>query len=185
MVVKKKMTKKERFSLSTYYIWDNDKKLKWEEVVELLNILSEERDYFEKKKCEYFNKWNLSHLDNINLRKENEELKIKKERQERLSEIWEQEINNRILSLKEFIENCHDDAVKKALKDYFYSTVNEYDLSAKYRELKKENEKLKKELFEAEEEYLLETYHDNPVRRDDKIELLKEEFKERFGEEYW
>ena len=112
MVVKKKMTKKERFSLSTYYIWDNDKKLKWEEVVELLNEFSEERDYFEKKKCEYFNKWNLSHLDNINLRKENEELKIKKERYARLSEIREQEINNRILSLKEFIENCHDDAVK-------------------------------------------------------------------------
>ena len=37
--------------------------------------LKEERDYFERKKCEYHNKWNLAHLDNINLRKENEELR--------------------------------------------------------------------------------------------------------------
>lgn len=46
-----------------------------EEIVDLLNELSEEKNYFEKKKCEYFNKWNLSHLDNINLKKENERLK--------------------------------------------------------------------------------------------------------------
>ena len=36
--------------------------------------LEKERDYYIKKQCEYFNDWNLSHLDNINLRKENEEL---------------------------------------------------------------------------------------------------------------
>lgn len=39
--------------------------------------LKEERDYFERKKYEYHNKWNLAHLDNINLRKENEQLKKK------------------------------------------------------------------------------------------------------------
>lgn len=39
--------------------------------------LKEERDYFERKKCEYHNKWNLAHLDNINLRKENKCLKAK------------------------------------------------------------------------------------------------------------
>ena len=37
--------------------------------------LKELRDYFERKKYEYHNKWNLAHLDNINLRKENEQLK--------------------------------------------------------------------------------------------------------------
>ena len=39
--------------------------------------LKELRDYFERKKYEYHNKWNLAHLDNINLRKENEYLKKK------------------------------------------------------------------------------------------------------------
>lgn len=94
-----------------------------------------------KKLCDLLNE----------LHEENKKLKIKKERYERLSEIREQEINNRILSLKEFIENCHNDAVKKALTNYFYSTVNEYDLSAKYRRLKKENKELKKELKECKE----------------------------------
>ena len=48
------------------------------QIVDLLNEneqLKSERDYFEKKKCEYFNKYNLSHLDNINLKKEKEQLK--------------------------------------------------------------------------------------------------------------
>lgn len=40
-----------------------------------LNELYEERNYFERKKCEYWNEFNLAHLDNINLRKENEQLK--------------------------------------------------------------------------------------------------------------
>ena len=47
-------------------------------------------------------------------------------------------------------------------------------------EMAKENEQLKQELFESEKDCLLETYNDNPVRRDEKIESLKEEFKERF-----
>lgn len=40
-----------------------------------LNELHEEKNYLERKKCEYWNKFNLAHLDNINLRKENEQLK--------------------------------------------------------------------------------------------------------------
>lgn len=32
--------------------------------------LKEERDYFERKKCEYFNKYNKKHLDNIQLKEE-------------------------------------------------------------------------------------------------------------------
>lgn len=48
--------------------------------------------------------------------------------------------------------------------------------------LEKENEKLKQELFESKKDYLIETYSDNPARRDEKIQGLKEEFKERFGD---
>ena len=43
---------------------------------------------------------------------------------------------------------------------------------------------LKKELFESEEECIMEMYSDNPIRRDEKIHSLKEEFKERFGDVY-
>lgn len=46
-----------------------------DDIVDLLNELHEEKDYSEKKKCEYWNKFNLTHLDNINLRKENKQLK--------------------------------------------------------------------------------------------------------------
>lgn len=54
------------------------------EIVDLLNELKEERNYFERKKCEYFNKYNKKHLDNIQLKEENEQLK---ERNEKLQ--WE------------------------------------------------------------------------------------------------
>ena len=37
--------------------------------------LLDERNYFERKKCEYFNDWNNAHLDNIQLRQENKQLK--------------------------------------------------------------------------------------------------------------
>lgn len=46
-----------------------------EPIVKLLNELHEERNYFERKKCEYFNKYNKKHLDNIQLKKENEQLR--------------------------------------------------------------------------------------------------------------
>ena len=50
------------------------------------------------------------------------------------------------------------------------------------KELEKENEQLKQEFFESKKDYLIETYSDNPTRRDEKIQGLKEEFKERFGD---
>ena len=49
-------------------------------------------------------------------------------------------------------------------------------------QLTEENEQLKQELFESEKDYIMETYSDNPIRRDEKIQLLKEEFKEKFGD---
>ena len=42
-------------------------------------------------------------------------------------------------------------------------------------QLEKENKELKKELFEVKEDYILETYADNPSRRDVKLEQLKKE----------
>ena len=37
--------------------------------------LKKERNYFERKKCEYWNEYNHAHLDRINLEEENEKLK--------------------------------------------------------------------------------------------------------------
>ena len=80
------------------------------------------------------------------LEKENEQLRNKKERYKRLSEIRQQQIDNRILTIKEFINNCSDNKVRSTLKELFYSEVNEYDLSSEKRKLLNENEQLKKEL---------------------------------------
>lgn len=79
------------------------------------------------------------------LQEENEQLKKQKAKYKRLSEIRNEEINNRILTIKEFMDNCSNEKVKKALEDLFYSEVNEYDLSKKYRELREENEDLKED----------------------------------------
>lgn len=90
----------------------------------------------------------VNHLLNQNdeLNDENKQLAKEKERYKRLSEIRREEINNRILTIKEFIENCSDNKVKKILKDLFYSEVNEYDLSSENRKLLHENEQLKEEI---------------------------------------
>lgn len=42
-------------------------------------------------------------------------------------------------------------------------------------ELMEENKKLKQELFELKQDYILETYHDNPIRRDEKLRALQED----------
>ena len=78
------------------------------------------------------------------LYEENNELKRQKERYKRLSEIREKEINNRILTINEFIDDYSDDyGIKNVLLDLFHSEVKEYDLSKEYMALKKENEQLK------------------------------------------
>lgn len=85
------------------------------------------------------------------LNDENEQLRKQKARYKRLSEIRNEEINNRILTIKEFIDNCSNEKVKKALEDLFYSEVNEYDLSKKYRKLREENQELNQELHKIYE----------------------------------
>lgn len=78
------------------------------------------------------------------LEDENERLKQEKERYKRLSEIRNEQINNRILTIREFIDNCSNEDVKNALQDLFYSEVNEYDLAKENRKLAEENDSLKK-----------------------------------------
>ena len=56
-------------------------------------------------------------------------------------------------------------------------------LKEENEQLKKENSNLKKALWEAEENYLYETYPDNSIRRDDKLKGLKEDFKRRYWNE--
>lgn len=87
----------------------------------------------------------LTNKEVVDLLNENEQLKKQKARYKRLSEIRNEEINNRILTIKEFIDNCSNEEVKKELEDLFYSEVNEYDLSKKYRKLHEENEDLKED----------------------------------------
>lgn len=48
----------------------------------------------------------------------------------------------------------------------------------------KENEQLQQELFDSEYECICVHYHDNEIRRDIRIEDLKQEFKERFGRDF-
>ena len=102
-------------------------------IVTALNELIEERN---KLQFDY----NMEVLARQSVEKEKEELKKEKERYKQLSEIRDENINNRILSLKEFINNCGDEKVKNALEDLFYSEVKEYDLAKENRELKKEKE---------------------------------------------
>lgn len=71
--------------------------------------------------------------------------------------------------------------LRKELKSEELETQRYINLA---KTINNENEGLKKELFESEKEYLMIDYHDNPVRRDDKIEMLREEFKERFGRDF-
>ena len=44
--------------------------------------------------------------------------------------------------------------------------------------LNDENEQLKKELFETMKDYILETYADNTIRRDEKLKALEKELEE-------
>lgn len=55
------------------------------------------------------------------------------------------------------------------------------EVLSKLNKLNNENKNLKQALWEAEEEYLHEAYYDNPIRLQDKIMNLKEDW----DKEYW
>lgn len=56
-------------------ITDNGNELTQNEVVDLLNELLEEKEYFERKKEHFLSKWSIAYVENIQLRQENKELK--------------------------------------------------------------------------------------------------------------
>lgn len=60
-------------------------------------------------------------------------------------------------------------------------TMSIGEVLSKLNKLNNENKNLKQALWEAEEEYLHEAYHDNPIRLQDKIMNLKEDW----NKEYW
>ena len=81
-------------------------------------------------------------------------------------------------SMQEFIDYVNEIIEEnQALKQ----SDNITDLETQIMKLKEENENLKQALWEAEEEYLHEAYHDNPIRLQNKIIDLKEEW----DKEYW
>lgn len=120
------------------------------------------------KRYSYFNANMVGQLkrENKKLKDENEQLKKQKAKYKRLSEIRNEEINNRILTIKEFMDNCSNEKVKKALEDLFYSEVNEYDLSKKYRKLREENEDLK------EDNAILKQYNTELINKIDFLEQI-------------
>lgn len=79
------------------------------------------------------------------LEKENEQLTRKKERYKKLYAFAHEQMDNRILTIKNFVEDCSDDEVKHELKKLLWTEVLDYDVSAKNRALIEENEQLKKE----------------------------------------
>ncbi len=128
----------------TIEIRDNDKIMTYKEVVDLLNSLNDEneelletnrnkveiinnlfeeneqlkqeKDYFEKKKCEYWNKYNQTHLDRINLKRENEKLKSENKRlTDKLNETALEFLNYDMVTMSkatEISEMCYYDFLK-------------------------------------------------------------------------
>ena len=68
-----------------------------------------------------------------------------------------EQIDNRILTIQNFVEECSDDKVKQALKKLLCTEVKQYDVSAKNSALIDENEKLKKikNQYKGQKGYLL------------------------------
>lgn len=145
---------KEPFNYTTYEVHSSSITDTRDEMEDLCLLLNELND--ENEKLKIFLKAVNEELDLANrdcdiLEEDNEELKRQKERYKRLSEIREKEINNRILTIKEFIDNYSDDyGIKNVLLDLFHSEVKEYDLSKEYMALKKENKQLKQQIGNLE-----------------------------------
>ena len=79
------------------------------------------------------------------LNDENEQLIMEKERYKTLHRIAHEQMDNRILTIQNFVDECSDDNVKKALEKLLCTEVLDYDVSAKNSALIDENEQLKSE----------------------------------------
>lgn len=156
------MSKNERFTWKTVHGWQTSAFLKVmngldkknQQLKEDNKQLKQELESFEQVYQSLKHRHSLLHdecleaecdrdslkKDVISLEEENYQLKREKERYKRLSEIRYENIKNRILSIKEFINDCEDEKVKNALEDLFYSEVKEHDLAKENRELREEKE---------------------------------------------
>ena len=65
-----------------YFIKDTkeNKCLTISDTIDLLNELSEEKEYFERKKEHFLSKWSIAHAENIKLKQENKEFKKENDR---------------------------------------------------------------------------------------------------------
>lgn len=113
-----------------------------------------------------------------------------KEHQKTLNDFYNELVNDGYLedydNDKEVVLELAEEKYHDYLHDNCLSPIevirrlNEQEETIK--ELETENKQLIKEWFESEKGYIIESYHDNAIRRDEKIQFLKEEFKERFGD---
>lgn len=104
-------------------------------VCDLLNELHEERNYFERKKCEYWNEFNIAHLDNINLRKENEQLKKENNnlrdfrgfitKKNVFNEKERKELQLQLLRLYNYFENYFEDTMSPNAFSEMWDNVKE------------------------------------------------------------
>ena len=121
------MTENKRFTFEiktqdnrAYTQWyDNGKPINSAEtIVGLLNGLSEQRDYFERKKEYFLSKWSIVNAENIQLRQENKELKQFKQQVFDL-------IDEKII----FVDTCNQNY--KLSKDYYRGALDILELLKK------------------------------------------------------
>lgn len=79
-----------------------------EKVVDKLNELSEEKEYFERKKEYFLSKWSIVNVKNIQLRQEIDDLKEENERLKKARDESDKFIVKKGLEI-EFLEWCKED----------------------------------------------------------------------------
>lgn len=159
------MTEIKRFTMEysyhdeEYVYRDNGKILTPSQVLHLLDDLNDKNKFLSDFR-------GFVSMEHQKLKEENKELKT-----------LNKHLKNELSWIKDYAYWMEKDAFGKLFMHYM-TTVDEFRIMAK------ENNQLKQELFESQVDYYAETYQDNLIRADDKINSLKREFKERFGKEF-